>query len=671
MKNKILIWIIGLIILTSFVNALSINDVISYYKSDVNGSYPDEKLINNGSIAGATFNVSGFINNTYTYDGSNDRITITDSASIRFTEANNFTFNCWVRGTYDGGITEIVEKRATNDRYQIMLDASNKLQTEIGDGSNVQRITDSIAINPSLWIMITLVYTGTNETSCFYKNNTLIGCDNTNLAGLSTTGANLYIGGGSNGYFKGNIDECGIWNKALDSTERADLYNSHLGNQYPFINFFQVTAKTYFSNASITTFNATINGTFYNTTTGTILTNITKANTLINISINAVDHETAHYNNYNISDNLDAILYIPDSLIIAIKDEETNALITDNVTITFTSNTTEFNNITDTGSFYIELDPNKYNLLFSSDNYSSRTYQVTIGNGTHQTLTAYLSTNTNQTTFTLTDKDTSEILTNVLVTMYRMIGGTWSAVESKYTDVTGKAVLNYVPEKNYKFYLSKENYTDYVFYLNPVLYDEYSIQMEKQTDINDTQDYSQVALKYYPSSFNFEELTTFTFLIQSPYGELESYGFNISYPSGYNTSSGSNAIGGQLTTSFNITTATWTDRVRLDYYYKVTTKPMKNFTIYLPINFPNVGNNTFMNNQNNTYGLGTFERVLIAVIIVLFVVGVASLIGQVISGSILGLFVYSYLVYIGFIPLWSILISAFIGIMFISWKSGG
>jgi hypothetical protein len=66
-----------------------------------------------------------------------------------------------------------------------------------------------------------------------------------------------------------------------------------------------------------------------------------------------------------------------------------------------------------------------------------------------------------------------------------------------------------------------------------------------------------------------------------------------------------------------------------------------------------------------------FERLLIATIIILFTVGIATLVGQALPGVALGLFVYGFLCYIGFVPLWAILPSMLIGFFFLTWKSGG
>lgn len=74
------------------------------------------------------------------------------------------------------------------------------------------------------------------------------------------------------------------------------------------IPFFNVTASDYLTNESISVFNATINGTYYNTTNGTIFTPLDRNTAFnINIYVSAVDYFSANYT-HNISNNLNASL---------------------------------------------------------------------------------------------------------------------------------------------------------------------------------------------------------------------------------------------------------------------------------------------------------------------------------------------------------------------------
>jgi len=309
----------------------------------------------------------------------------------------------------------------------------------------------------------------------------------------------------------------------------------------------------------------------------------------------------------------------------------------------------------------------------SSINYTSTTYIITTGNTTAQTLNVYLPINsTSETIFTIKDKDTSELLSDVMITMYRLISGTWQAVESKYSDVSGKAQFNYIPLVQYKFFLSRSNYTDYVFYLNPIIYSEYEVLMEKSTLINYSQDFDDIGIIYSPQSFTTDTATDFNFLIGSPTGLLSEYGYTLTYPGGTDTQTGTNTIGGQLTSTITITGAGPYDSVEMDYYYITTLSGRRNFTINFPIDFVNSSSNsTFMANKYQTYGLGIFERMIITTLIVVFVVGIATMVGQPLPGIGLGLFIFGYMVYIGFIPIWGILPSMFIGVFIIMWKSGG
>jgi hypothetical protein len=276
------------------------------------------------------------------------------------------------------------------------------------------------------------------------------------------------------------------------------------------------------------------------------------------------------------------------------------------------------------------------------------------------------------TIFTIKDKDTGDILEDVAFTMYKQINSTWTPVESKYSDITGKVQVYYDPIGHYRFYLAKTDYEDLIFYLNPILFATYDVFMEKSSLLNYSVDYDDISIVYGPHSFNNNANTTFNFLISSPDGLLTTYGITLTYPGGNTTASGVNAIGEQLSVWVNITGATRWDTVRLDYNYTTTLSGTRTFTQYLGINTnATASENTWMANKDRTFGMGLFERVLIATIIVIFCAGIATMVGQSLAGIALGMFVFCFLVYIGFIPLWAILPSMLIGVLFITWKSGG
>lgn len=363
--------------------------------------------------------------------------------------------------------------------------------------------------------------------------------------------------------------------------------------------------------------------------------------------------------------------YNPSELSIIVYNEATGETVND-TTVILSSATTSVTNTTTNGTFYYNnLQSAEYSAKFSASGYSTRTYLVTVGEGTTQHLNAYLTNSTDSTIFTITDFDSGEVLPDVSGIMYKYINGTWSPVESKYSDITGKVQYYYVSGTKYKFYFSKDGFEDNIFYLDPILYNTYDIKLISTTLTNYSQDYDGIAITYNPTMFNNEENTSFSLLIASPSGLLTSYGYNISYPGGSNTVSGSNVLGEQLTTSVNITGASIFDVVTLNYYYITSLSGRREFTVTFPITFENGTTTTFISNLDNTFGLTAFERILIVTVGVVLVVGISALVGGIIPGLFLGLFMFAYCVFIGFLPIWSILPSMLIGLFYLLYKSGG
>jgi len=364
-------------------------------------------------------------------------------------------------------------------------------------------------------------------------------------------------------------------------------------------------------------------------------------------------------------------LYKSNSVSITILDEITNLPIYDDITIRWSYNATTWENVTNTSSLFIHnITATNYTLLFYSSNYSTRTYSITVGPQSSQFLTAYMISSTYSTIFTIKDIDTGTILDEVSIAMYKLINSSWTVVESKVSDISGKSQFYYDPIANYRFYLSNDMYNDYVFYLNPILFSTYDVFMTKSSVLNYTVDFDDISFIYSPTTFYNDQNIIINFLISSPTGQLTDYGITVTYPGGNDSDSGVNAIGEQMSAMVNISGATTFDYVILDFNYTTTVGGFKTYKFNLPIN-SNVTTGTWLTNKDKTYGLGIFERMLIATIIIIFVVGIATMVGQALPGVALGMFVFMFLVFIGFVPIWVILPSMLMGIIFLVWKSGG
>jgi hypothetical protein len=203
------------------------------------------------------------------------------------------------------------------------------------------------------------------------------------------------------------------------------------------------------------------------------------------------------------------------------------------------------------------------------------------------------------------------------------------------------------------------------------MFGTYNVFMQKSVVLNYSMDFDDIALIYSPTTFYNGIATNFNWLISSPGGQLTSYSIRLTYPGGTSLASGVNAIGEQLLTVVNVTGADAWDLVTLEYNYTSTISGVRTFLVTLPIITNGTGSGTWMSLKDKTYGLGLFERILIVTIIVIFTVGIATMVGQPVPGIAVGVFVFCFLAYMGFVPVTAVLPSIVIGIIFLMWKSGG
>ena len=174
------------------------------------------------------------ISNVYSmsFDGSNDYI---ESSFSGITGNQNRTISVWAKATSANNKTIIClgEKTgtATASRFGIILRDSQKIQI-ITYANDV--IFDSsfnwgtINLNDGNWHHYLVTFQSGN-TFKLYVDNTYIGLKTASASSLNT-GSGLFIGAASYGagpqrFFDGLIDEVGIWNTVLTSTQVAEIYN--------------------------------------------------------------------------------------------------------------------------------------------------------------------------------------------------------------------------------------------------------------------------------------------------------------------------------------------------------------------------------------------------------------------------------------------------------------
>jgi hypothetical protein len=305
------------------------------------------------------------------------------------------------------------------------------------------------------------------------------------------------------------------------------------------------------------------------------------------------------------------------------------------------------------------------NVYSASTTLNNITQQITIISQQDATL---------QTILTYKDINTQVVIPNIYITVSRFVGVIWVVVASGYTDISGKFQVDYVANTRYKFTSSVTGYKDYSFELNPIISSTYDIKLSPSVAETNIPKFYRVTYDFNPKSFK-NGLTNFNVTFTSAYGDLTYYGYTLIFPRGgvyYQSSdTGTTPTGSKLTSGNFVINATLpNDYVRIDLFYDTDISPLYNTTLYFTVSAPTV-NNTFMNLKDNHYGMGILERTIIALLIVLFVVGLSTLAGQPVFGVALGLFVYGFFVYIGFLPIWSVIISFIIGFLIVAGREAG
>lgn len=275
-------FLFGFIILSlffiSFISADLNNGIYSYYKFEGTSNPVQDSLgINNGTVtSGVLRGKTGIINNSFYFRGELAPPSMTTTSG---NQTGNFSINFWIKRG-EGG--DSVAERFING-YGAGGNGFVMGMQDFGSGKNIlvydstitggsqQFIDSGFVPKNDTWYMITYVFNGTeqlyvngvkNASSSYYRN---------------LTGAGLYWGsesaGGTRNY-EGYMDEIGIWNRSIDSSEIVSLYNSGAGNTYPFSESgVTITLDSPISGSVLTTngeyFNASYSVAVYNFTNST------------------------------------------------------------------------------------------------------------------------------------------------------------------------------------------------------------------------------------------------------------------------------------------------------------------------------------------------------------------------------------------------------------------
>jgi hypothetical protein len=215
------------------------NGLVGYWP--FNGNANDESGNgNNGTVNGATLTADRFgnVNKAYSFDGVDDYVLNSSNTGLGL---NSRTIDFWMKTTGSSLNPQVLIDEGGSQcgsGFSIVnLNPSNFLRFD--NTCSYKDMTSPFGLNQ--WINVVIVFDNLISNGLsgikFYVNGNLI----MNYSTLN--GANLNINSGNslpltfaksrlenNYYFSGQLDDIGIWNRALSECEVADLYNSQLGS---------------------------------------------------------------------------------------------------------------------------------------------------------------------------------------------------------------------------------------------------------------------------------------------------------------------------------------------------------------------------------------------------------------------------------------------------------
>lgn len=223
--------------ITFTVGTIPTDSLIAYYPFTGNANDQSGRG-HNGTVSGAALTIDRFgnSNSAYSFDGVNDRITVSDAPAFDFSVNKRFTISCWAK--YTGNIAEgpsVIAKWGpgadSDDEWIIWM---------LGDTTQNFSINPTTSPGPDLqfnidgifnsWVHLVLVWNGSGAQGygACYVNGTLMGENTNTITTIPNLTQIIQIGGmstASGNDFLGSIDDIRIYKRDLSASEVQALYH--------------------------------------------------------------------------------------------------------------------------------------------------------------------------------------------------------------------------------------------------------------------------------------------------------------------------------------------------------------------------------------------------------------------------------------------------------------
>lgn len=240
----------------SVVSALS--PTVYYNFDETSGSLIEKvKGVYNGTVSGATQNVSGKLNRSYRFDGINDFVNLTKILPLNSTE--NLSINFWIKTNDTVATDSIIRTQTGSLAWAVLFRGVNGIDFQVQNktGYIVDSGVSGTAMNNDSWVMMTAIINSSG--SHIYQNGVLKNSSLPLRSGV-TPDMDTIIGSnsGASEFFNGTIDEVSIFNTSISSSDIQLLYNNGNALTYPFFSVTLNSPTSIYPSPAI--FNATIIG---------------------------------------------------------------------------------------------------------------------------------------------------------------------------------------------------------------------------------------------------------------------------------------------------------------------------------------------------------------------------------------------------------------------------
>lgn len=205
------------------------------FRADVLGLHD---LHPTGSLVAAN---PSLINNGVNFASSGAYLTNADDATLGMGSGVSFTLQAWIKfpDSHDSGYVGKWKNSDTSKQDYIIQIGPTFGYVEFSvynlAGSRVDLVGNITPHVFSGWVQIIAGYDDSLQQTFMQLNNGVRIV--ANCVGVRRTAANFTVGefdGGGSSTASGNLDEVGLWRRALTLAEVAKLYNGGSGNAYPF-----------------------------------------------------------------------------------------------------------------------------------------------------------------------------------------------------------------------------------------------------------------------------------------------------------------------------------------------------------------------------------------------------------------------------------------------------